>query len=114
MLLMKSCGFSSLSSLSPQKSFVVSVMALSSSSSGVGVGGGAGGRDWGLIGIGLVGAGETEIGLSEMLGVDGRIKEVADEDGTVMFTLVIGMNLSFSSCSMFLTIVANVRPSHGC
>lgn len=49
-----------------------------------------------------------------MLGVDGRIKEVADEDGTVMFTLVIGTNLSFSSCSMFLTIVANVRPSHGC
>jgi hypothetical protein len=127
MLVMKSCGFSFLCSLSPLKSVALSDMVLSSLSSGsegvvhaenCGVEGGAADEDWGLVEVGLVDNGLIDIGL-DVLGVDGREKEGADgimkedsaEDSAVV--RVFGSYLPLSSHCMTFANVVSVRLPHG-
>ena len=110
MALMKSQGFSSSCSSSPQNGFVSSDI-VSSSSEGVGVGGaencgvggGTAGGDWGLV----------EMVLIEMSDTDERVKEDVAEDCAVVLGVVDGRNLPLSSRCVVLASVAVVRPARG-
>jgi hypothetical protein len=110
MALMKSWGFSSSCSSSPQNSFVLSDI-VSSSLEGVGV---VGAENCGVGGSTVGGdQGLVEMGLIEMLDTDGRVKEDVAEDCTVVLDVVDSRNLPLSSHCVVLASVTGVRQAHG-